>query len=278
MLTSTEKQPFAAHAINLSDLSTQSDLFSLLRWSLLKPQKIRVIDSYIHTVLQPLAQQKWVSLADLMWWNSDLSSLPPGETSLHFATAVRKESICPTFSMGHDIVKFFQTGADYTHVDFKGSYKCYFSFDLSTEAKKQKAKEFAVEVVRACKDKKITLWAKMEDHNYDSILYTWDIKQLKQIIQSLYPTYISYWIFRSVYHFLQQPIPWVDAGHFGVVQEPRGGVNGSHSWRMFSLWKYLEEGKSYEEACLLIWVKPEAPREIDWTSEWWKQYIRMYWN
>ncbi|MCX6822548.1 MAG: hypothetical protein NTX91_00935 [candidate division SR1 bacterium] len=261
--------------INLGD-TTPISLFSLLRSPLLDKQKIDVIKKYIQNICKPLAQKEHVSLGALLGGESPLSALHEGEELLSFASIVRRSPICTTFSIDLQPAKYFQTGASYDHLNNRLRYKVYFSFDLSTNEKKDKAEKFALELVNLCKEKRITLGAKVLDHNYDSILYTYDIVQLKEIIKLLYPKYENFGIFKSVHHFLQQPIAGINSGYVGVVQEPPGGLNGSHSNRMTLLGNYLAWGKSYEQACSMIGIKPEAPWEIDWTSEAGKTYITKY--
>ena len=58
----------------------------------------------------------------------------------------------------------------------------------------------------------------------------------------------------------QAPIDDISPDHIAWVQEPPDGVKGqSHSTRMGILGRQIEGGKTYEEACTEIGVKPEAP-------------------
>lgn len=166
-----------------------------------------------------------------------------------------------------DILTFgqvFYTGRDlgwlknnFPHARFK----FYISFDLSTPEKKTAADDFIRKLLVQCVAQKISLTTKSFDHDYDSYnLYTYDREAMADVLQQLYPKYVGTGIFLDTTRYFQAPIDDISPDHIAWVQEPPDGVRGhSHSTRMGVLGRLIEGGKTYEEACTEIGVKPEAP-------------------
>lgn len=231
-----------------------------LKWTLIekiKQNKIIFYKDYIETI-----RKSWKGISRTLGWNNALLWWYTLSTSsLSFDRAAT-----PRLLRG--FWQCINTWFDYKTQDITWNlfdrYKFYLSLDLSTEEKKHKAVSMYQEIIDKAKEKKLSLQIKTEDHKYDSAnLYTFNFTQLREIIQEMYAKYQSYWIFLSCEHPMQWKIDWVNETHIWYVQEPIGWLWWSHSGRMEKLWKYIEEWKTYEEACWLIWVKPETPYLID---------------
>lgn len=105
---------------------------------------------------------------------------------------------------------------------------------------------------------------KIECHNYDyPCVYTWDIDDMKIVLQRLYKKHKDENLFKDVSRVLQGEVNGIPQNHIGWVQEPVGGHKGnSHSNRMGELGKKLYEGINYVQACNEIGIEPERPWEI----------------
>lgn len=232
-------------------------------------ERIKKIKEYIENILKPLAKENHVTLDQLLSWDTKISYW---WYKMDFGIIANKKWLIKKVMKLSDNTfhphGFLLTWADYKkHLKEtpKKRYKIYISLDLSTETKKEKAEKFWLELIQKTKEKKLSLTTKTFLHNYDSCnLYTWHIKELTEILKELYVKYQKDWIFLDVYHFLQKPITWINPNHIWIVQEPIWWHKWwSHSYRMWLLGKYLDQWKTYEEACALIWIQPDAPRKID---------------
>jgi hypothetical protein len=166
------------------------------------------------------------------------------------------------------IAKAWNTGSDLNTLirEFPNDrYKFYFSLDLSSPDKTEKAQEMFGKILEQCKEQKISLLSKTEDHTYDSLdLFTWDQQKLAGVIREVYSQYPDIW--KSTHHFFQAPVDEVNPMHVGWVQEPIGGKNGSHSSRMGLLGVTLDmlevgavNAVDYKRACKNASVRPDAP-------------------
>lgn len=115
------------------------------------------------------------------------------------------------------------TGANYTECYARplDRYKFYHSFrpDVSPEI----MQNYLQEVFEKCKEKKISLQIKKEDHVYDVCnFYTWHFEELKIILQELYPKYAKSPnnLFGSCERVFQGSLSGISPNHIAFVQEP----------------------------------------------------------
>ena len=140
-------------------------------------------------------------------------------------------------------------------------YKFYLSLDLGTPKKQADAKTFSREFIQRCQKQHLSITSKSFKHDYDSWnIYTWHPKEVQAVLRNLYKEYEPKGIFLKTHHWLQGPIEGILPEHIGWVQEPPGTIPGpSHSIRLGLLGAEMDKGKSYEEACTRVGVRPDAP-------------------
>lgn len=138
------------------------------------------------------------------------------------------------------------TGVDLNHLITQypnDRWKFYLSLDTTSAEKGIKANLFLREFVERCKEHKISLLMKTEDHDYDNPdIYTWQPATMSKILQELYSDskYAGIWF--DTEHYFQKPINGVSSKHIGLVQEPIFGFKGeSHSNRMLKLGERIDE-------------------------------------
>ena len=141
--------------------------------------------------------------------------------------------------------KPWNTGIDINHLinNFPNDrWKFYLSLGITTPEKEDRAISFFSEFAKRCKEQKISLLTKTEDHDYDNPdVYTWQPITMGRILGELYhdSRYSGIWL--DTFHFFQRPIDRVSEKHIGLVQEPIGGLNGkSHSGRMADLGRNID--------------------------------------
>ena len=167
----------------------------------------------------------------------------------------------------------FQTGTDYAECYSRpfDRYKFYHSFRIDVQP--EIMQNYLQEVFDKCKEKKISLQIKTEDHIYDVCnFYTWQFEELKIILQELYPKYakLPNNLFGSCERVFQGSLSGISPNHIAFAQEPvailtsnitkigrqkteqeeifgnmkeRYGIN-SHSSRMNKLAKYVLNNKT----------------------------------
>lgn len=192
----------------------------------------------------------------------------------------------------------FQTGANYVECYSRplDRYKFYNSF--RTDVKSEIMQNYLQEVFEKCKEKKISLQIKTEDHIYDVCnFYTWHFEELKIILQELYPKYAKspYNLFAPCERVFQGNISGISPHHIAFAQEPvailssnivklgrqkteqelnfekmkeKYGID-SHSGRMINLGKNIASKISkptkkfsqedFIKSCQEVGIRPEAP-------------------
>ncbi len=151
-------------------------------------------------------------------------------------------------------------------------YKLYLSLgssegDISRRSDQQK---FLVDLVEKAVEAGIDIAWKTLDHEYDQpCIYTRKPNELAQLLSKLYESgdYPKS-IWNNVDRHFQTPIKGVSNKHAGIVQEPSGGWNGSHSSRMLKFGRELDSlgeitEETYREAARRVGVRPEEPGLLD---------------
>ena len=247
----------------------------VLEWTLITWELKNRVDVNLKKILElkPIADlYGWYK--KLLWWDSELSIKNWYHLNLNVGRLYKKAKVPINFwfwSYIDNWVNYQELWEKYPHK----RCKIYLSLLLNTNEKEEKAKEFYSEIIKLCNDKKLSIWLKGEDHNYDSLnLYTWHLKEVLLIIQKLYPKYCSFWIFQNVPHFFQSSIDWIAPDHIWYVNEPLLWYSWwSHSVRMSKLWELIDSWVSFEDACKKLSLNPENPSEIIFTNEKLSKYL-----
>lgn len=170
---------------------------------------------------------------------------------------------------------FVRVGEDPIYVSASeqlDKYKLYLSLgssegDISRRSDQQK---FLVDLVEKAVEEGIDIAWKVLDHEYDQpCIYTRKPNELAQLLSKLYESgdYPKS-IWNNVDRHFQTPIKGLSNMHAGIVQEPTGGWNGSHSSRMIKLGEELDSlgeitEETYREAARRVGVRPEEPGLLD---------------
>jgi hypothetical protein len=177
------------------------------------------------------------------------------------------------------------TGVDVGYLRDKypnGRWKFYLSLDTTTTEQNNNAMSFLRELVERCKQQKVSLMIKTEEHDYDQPdLFTWQPVTMGKILQELHSDERFSGIWFNALRFFQKGIGGkVPVSHIGMVQEPIGGVpikndDCSHSYRMMHLGRSLDKtianmhngGRigtlNYLSAARGAGVEPSQPWRVD---------------
>ena len=211
----------------------------------LKSEEIEKRLDFLRNIVTPLIDNnQGIGYMALLGGDTSLSCKTEERVNLS-EIRTKKYSYPEILNIRNGFSKPWNTGVDINYLIEKfpnDRWKFYLSLDTTTPEKESKAVSFLDEFAKKCKEQKISLLTKTEDHDYDNPdIYTWQPITMGKILSDLYnnPHFSSIWL--DTVHFFQKPIDGISEKHIGLVQEPIGGLKGkSHSGRMMDLGDNLD--------------------------------------
>lgn len=233
------------------DSSTAKDLVCV------RPEVIPYNNDFGESVMGEYVGQLNGWFSDIKKYSDlDYCSLVSGETMLSYrmpqSQKVKIDSVMGeyrypvTIHRANGVSTPLNTGVDLNRLIINypdDRYKFYLSLDATTPSKSMKATSFFRELVQRCKDEKVSILAKVWDHDYDNPdIFTWQPVTMSRILQELYSNSKFSGIWFNTRHFFQKPIKGVSPDHIGLVNEPIYGLKGvSHSGRMSALGEFVDD-------------------------------------